>query len=62
MLEVYPLVPLAKNQALGIALFSYAGSLYWGLNSDWDILPDLHDFVMDLHEEFERTHQAASSA
>jgi WS/DGAT/MGAT family acyltransferase len=62
MLEVYPLVPLAKNQALGIALFSYAGSLYWGLNSDWDTLPDLHDFVMDLHEEFERTNQAASNA
>jgi WS/DGAT/MGAT family acyltransferase len=43
--EVYPLVPLFKNQALGIALFSYDGGLYWGFNADWDALPDLHDVV-----------------
>ena len=43
--EVYPLVPLFKNQALGIALFSYDGGLYWGFNADWDAMPDLHDVV-----------------
>jgi diacylglycerol O-acyltransferase / wax synthase len=45
LLACYPLVPLYQNQALGIALFSYAGRLHWGFNADWDALPDLHDVV-----------------
>ena len=52
LLEVYPLVPLYRNQALGIALFSYNGSLFWGLNADWDAVPDLHDLVENLAAEF----------
>jgi hypothetical protein len=46
--ESYPMVPLFANQGLGIALFSYDGGLYWGINSDWDALPDLHDFIDGL--------------
>lgn len=53
LLESYPLVPLYENQALGVALFSYAGSLFWGFNADWDALPDLHDFVEAVELEFE---------
>jgi WS/DGAT/MGAT family acyltransferase len=53
MLEVYPLVPLFSNQALGIALFSYDGRLHWGFNADWDAVPDLHDVVELLQLEFE---------
>jgi diacylglycerol O-acyltransferase len=53
MLDAYPLVPLFSNQALGIALFSYADALYWGLNADWDAVPDLHDVVEALQVEFE---------
>jgi diacylglycerol O-acyltransferase len=53
MLAIHPLVPLAANQALGIALFSYDGGLYWGFNSDWDALPDLHALVEDVDREFE---------
>jgi len=53
MLEVYPVVSLDSNQTLGVALISYAGGLYWGFNSDWDVLPDVHDFVEAVHSEFE---------
>jgi diacylglycerol O-acyltransferase len=53
MHETYPLVPLFDNQALGIALFSYDGGLYWGFNADWDALPDLHAFVLAVEREFE---------
>ncbi len=53
LLESYPLVPLFTNQALGIALFSYDGGLYWGFNADWDAVPDLHDFVQAVEHEFE---------
>jgi len=53
LLESYPLVPLYENQALGVALFSYDGELFWGFNADWDTVPDLHDFVLAVEREFE---------
>jgi WS/DGAT/MGAT family acyltransferase len=53
LLETYPLVPLFSNQAAGIALFSYDGGLYWGLNADWESIPDLHDLVRELKLAFE---------
>jgi WS/DGAT/MGAT family acyltransferase len=59
MLEIYPLVPLAGNQALGIALFSYDGRINWGFNADWDGLPDLHELVENVGEEFELLRKAA---
>ena len=51
--ESYPMVPLFENQAVGVALFSYAGGLYWGVSADWDAIPDLHDFVTALQDEFQ---------
>lgn len=57
--EVYPTVPLFLNQALGIALFSYDGSLFWGLNADWDEVPDLHAFVEVLNEAFDELIEAS---
>jgi hypothetical protein len=59
---IYPLVPLAQQQALGIALFSYDGTLHWGLHADWDALPDLHELSVGLDEEFERLHKLAVRA
>jgi WS/DGAT/MGAT family acyltransferase len=53
LLECYPLVPLFENQALGIALFSYDGGLYWGFNSDRDAIADVHDYVLAIDREFE---------
>jgi WS/DGAT/MGAT family acyltransferase len=53
MQEIYPLVPLFSNQGLGVALFSYDGGLYWGFNGDWDALPDLHELVDGVAQEFE---------
>jgi WS/DGAT/MGAT family acyltransferase len=58
--EVFPIVSLAANQGLGIALFSYAGGLYWGLNADWDLLPDLHDFVEAVEAEFDQLRRLAA--
>ena len=50
--SVFPVVPLLPNQTLGIALFSYDGSIYWGFNADWDAFPDLDLFVDDLEAAF----------
>jgi hypothetical protein len=33
-------------------LFSYAGTLCWGFTAEWDLLPDLHDFVLDVESSF----------
>jgi diacylglycerol O-acyltransferase len=62
MRACYPLVPLFRNQALGIALFSYDGTLYWGFNSDWDAVPDLHDLVTAVDQEFSTLREAAAAA
>jgi hypothetical protein len=37
---------------LGVVLFSYAGKLCWGFTGEWDLLPDLHDFVEDVEASF----------
>ena len=61
MLETYPVVPLMPEQALAIALFSYCGGLYWGINSDWDLVPDLHDFVEALGESYDALRTGATA-
>ena len=40
--EVYPIVPLAHGQALGIALSAYRGRVHIGLHADRRAMPDLH--------------------
>jgi WS/DGAT/MGAT family acyltransferase len=59
MQEVYPQVPLFTNQGLGIALFSYDGTLFWGFNADWDLVPDLADLVDDVRASFAELHRAS---
>jgi len=60
MQSVFPLVPLSQDQALGIALFSYNNALFWGFNSDWDAVPDLHDVVKSIESEFRHLQDAAA--
>jgi diacylglycerol O-acyltransferase len=45
---LYPVVPLARRQALGIAVMSYDGHLGFGLLADFDAVPDLETMVGDL--------------
>src|SRR5215213_11025256 len=50
MLDPFPMVPLAKNQGLGIALLSYDGAINFGVVGDFDLLWDIDDFADDLRE------------
>ena len=50
MLEVYPVVPLAKGQVVTIGLTSYNGGVYYGLNADRDAMPDV-DVLASCIEE-----------
>jgi diacylglycerol O-acyltransferase len=45
---LYPVVPLAQRQALGIAVMSYDGHLGFGLLADFDALPGLETIASDL--------------
>jgi diacylglycerol O-acyltransferase len=45
---LYPVVPLARRQALGIAVMSYDGHLGFGLLADYDALPGLEEIARDL--------------
>jgi diacylglycerol O-acyltransferase / wax synthase len=45
---LYPVVPLAQRQALGIAVMSYDGHLGFGLLADYDALPELEQIAQEL--------------
>jgi diacylglycerol O-acyltransferase / wax synthase len=59
MLETFPMVPLAKNQALGVALLSYDGSINFGLVGDFDLLWDLDALANDVRDSLEELAAAA---
>jgi WS/DGAT/MGAT family acyltransferase len=59
LLDVFPMVPLATNQRLGIALMSYNGAINFGLIGDYDSMPDLEDFARDLAESLAELADAA---
>jgi WS/DGAT/MGAT family acyltransferase len=41
MLTAYPVVPLARGQAVSVGLTSYNGGMYFGLNADREAMPDV---------------------
>lgn len=50
MTEIFPVVPLAKGQALAIGVTSYDGGVYFGLNGDRDAMSDV-DVLASMVEE-----------
>jgi diacylglycerol O-acyltransferase / wax synthase len=59
MRAFYPVVPLAHNQALGIAIMSYDGRLAFGLLGDYDAMPDLEVLADDLRDAIAALSRAA---
>jgi diacylglycerol O-acyltransferase / wax synthase len=59
---MFPMVPLAENQALGIAIMSYNGQLNFGLNADYDAMPDLEALADELRASIEELAAAAGAA
>ncbi|HYC53780.1 MAG TPA: wax ester/triacylglycerol synthase family O-acyltransferase [Candidatus Binatia bacterium] len=57
--EIYPMVNLLENQGLGVALFSYMGTLHWGVLADWDLVPDLTMFTAAISDSFQELRRAA---
>jgi diacylglycerol O-acyltransferase len=61
LLALYPVVPLALNQALGIAIMSYNGRLGFGLLGDFDALPDLEEIARHLEAAIDDLAAAANA-
>lgn len=59
---MFPMVPLAENQALGIAIMSYDGQLNFGLNADYDALADLEVLADELRASIEELVAAAGAS
>ena len=59
LLDVFPMVPLARGQRLGIALMSYNGAINFGLVADYDSVPDLDDLAEGLSAALHETADAA---
>jgi hypothetical protein len=58
---IYPMVPLAKNTGLGIALMSYNGQLNFGLTADYDAMADVETLVEELRSSIEELVTAAAT-
>ena len=59
MIEIFPMVPLAPNQALGVAIMSYNGRINVGLVGDFDAMDDLDLLAGDFQESLAELARAA---
>ena len=46
--EFYPHLPLFDGQGLAVAAMSYLDKIHVGLIGDWDLMPDMAEFALDL--------------
>jgi WS/DGAT/MGAT family acyltransferase len=55
----YPMVPVVLNTALGIAIMSYDGKVFFGLLGDYDAMEDIDEFAADLRSALDELSSAA---
>jgi hypothetical protein len=59
---VYPIGFLARRHALAVAIFSYNGSIHFGLLADGDTIDDLDSIAKYVDESARELSQAAGVA
>jgi WS/DGAT/MGAT family acyltransferase len=59
LVDVFPMVPLAKGQALGVAIMSYNGRMNFGLVGDYDAMADLDELAIDFEDSLAELAEAA---
>ena len=57
--EIHPLVPLAAEHAVGVAVLSYDGNVFFGVAADRDTVPDLDVLVSAMERSLEELLSAA---
>ena len=55
MESIFPMVPLARRQALCVGIMSYNGQVNFGLIGDYDAMADLDSFALDLEAAIRET-------
>jgi WS/DGAT/MGAT family acyltransferase len=60
--EVFPLVPIAAEHALGIAIVSYDGNVVFGINADRDTLPDVEVLAEGIEDSLDTMLALAGTA
>jgi diacylglycerol O-acyltransferase len=61
MVASYPLVPLWQGHGVGVALFSYDGTVYWGFNAAYDIVNDVGEFAVVMSEALDELSDAVEA-
>ena len=61
LLDVFPMVPLAKNQTVCFGIMSYNGGVNFGLVGDYDSMTDLDRLGEDLEASVAELSEAASA-
>ena len=59
LVDIFPMVPLARGQALGVAIMSYNGRMNFGLVGDYDAMSDLDDLAGDFEAALGELAEAA---
>jgi WS/DGAT/MGAT family acyltransferase len=59
MERVFPMVPLAKKQAVCVGIMSYDGQVNFGLIGDYDAMEDIDDLAQDLDDSLAELIDAA---
>jgi hypothetical protein len=59
MLVNYPVMPLADNVGLSVAVTSLAGVMGFGFTGDWDATPDIDDLALFVEESIAELSKAA---
>ncbi len=59
LLAIYPMVPLARRQAVCFGIMSYDGQVNFGLTGDYDAMRDLDSLAGDLEDSIDELAKAA---
>ena len=58
----YPAMPLGERSGLSIACTSLAGTMAFGLNADWDALPDVDVLARGIETGIDEMEKAAADS
>ena len=59
LLAQYPIMPIAENMGLSIAVTSLVGTMAFGITADWDTLPDIETLAQAMDESLAELRKAA---
>ena len=62
MTELYPYIPLFNGMRIAVGIYSYLGTFYFGLNADFDAVPEVGVLADGIRAGFDEMVEAASDA